>query len=171
MKTKKPKRPMSILQQFILLLLGAAILILCTWCYVCVGHPNLPAFDPLAISGAPDALVADRQYSYLDGKKSGIGYSVGLVANPKYNETSETLAIYMANPADNTVNIKCRLYNTDGTMLAQSGLIKPGEYIQSLDLNGVRNLISETCEVQIMGYEPETYYSAGAFIMEIQPEL
>ncbi len=46
-------------------------------------------------------------------------------------------------------------------MIAETGLIKPGEYLQTIEFSrAVAD--DEPLTFKVMGYEPETYLSAGA---------
>lgn len=53
------------------------------------------------------------------------------------------------------------MLDKDGKVLGETGLVKPGQYVQPLTLDTVPKQ-TETVKVKIMAYEPETYYSAGA---------
>ena len=53
------------------------------------------------------------------------------------------------------------LLDEKGNILGETGLIRPGEYVRTLTLNGeVKPGTPVT--LKIMAYEPETYHSAGA---------
>ena len=56
--------------------------------------------------------------------------------------------------------LKVRVLNSDGNILGESGLIRPGEYVQSVALQTIPSSGSAVA-LKIMAYEPETYYSAG----------
>ena len=69
--------------------------------------------------------------------------------------------VYLTNPAENAVWLKVRLLAADGTLLGETGLIRPGEYVRAVDLTTVPAPGSQI-QLKIMGYEPETYQSAGS---------
>ena len=113
-----------------------------------------PKFDPLAVAGVPD--VADEMgWQELDAKAYRVGICGVLI--PKGNNVD----IWLTNPKENQVWLKVRVFNGNGDILGESGLIRPGEYLQTINLQMVPNSGS-TVALKIMAYEPETYYSAGA---------
>lgn len=70
------------------------------------------------------------------------------------------VAIFLTSDAENNVWLKLRLENSAGEILGETGIIRPGEYVESLKLN--EKAASGDVTLHVMGYEPETYYSAGA---------
>ena len=48
-----------------------------------------------------------------------------------------------------------------GELLGETGLIRPGEYVQSVTFDTVP-ASGATISMKVMAYEPETYHSAGA---------
>ena len=57
--------------------------------------------------------------------------------------------------------LKLRVLTADGTLLGETGLIRPGEYIKSVSLTSeVED--GTAIKLKIMAYEPDTYYSAGS---------
>ena len=70
-------------------------------------------------------------------------------------------AIYLTNPAENKVWLKLRVLDESNNILGETGLIRPGEYVKDVELT--ENLTAGTkIKLKIMGYEPETYFSAGS---------
>ena len=70
-------------------------------------------------------------------------------------------AVYLTNPAENEVRLKLRVLDGNGNILGETGLIRPGEYVKDVVLT--ENLTAGTkIKLKIMGYEPETYFSAGS---------
>ena len=69
--------------------------------------------------------------------------------------------VYFTNPEGNNVWLKLRVMDEEGNILGQTGLIKPGEYVQSITFDTVPEKGAKIA-MKVMGYEPETYYSAGA---------
>lgn len=108
-----------------------------------------PPFEPNAVAGAPQA---PQGYSVLDCK----AYQVGLLG--KLGAQGE---VWFANPEGNTALLKLRVLDERGNILGETGLLRPGEYVRTVEL--VRDLRPGTAvTLKIMGYEPETYFSAGA---------
>ena len=64
-------------------------------------------------------------------------------------------------PAENDAWLKLRITDEAGAILAESGLIKPNEYLQKVQFTRTLEA-GEKISVKIMGYEPDTYLSAGA---------
>ena len=61
---------------------------------------------------------------------------------------------------ENNIWIKLRILDTKGKIIAESGLVKPGEYLKSVKLNKkISN--EEQITYMIIGYEMDTYLSAG----------
>ena len=70
-------------------------------------------------------------------------------------------AVYLTNPAENEVWLKLRVLDENDNILGETGLIRPGEYVKDVALT--ENLTAGTkIKLKIMGYEPETYFSAGS---------
>ena len=45
-------------------------------------------------------------------------------------------------------------------VLGETGLLKPGQYVELVQLND--KATSGDVTLQVMGYQPDTYYSAGS---------
>ena len=61
---------------------------------------------------------------------------------------------------ENNVWIKIRVLNNKEKVIAESGLVKPGEYLKSITLKK-RISNEEKITYMIIGYEIDTYMSAG----------
>lgn len=136
-----------------------------------------PPFEENAQQGEPEA-PQELGYSLLDAQE----YEVGICGAPVMEDGSAVL--YLSNPASNTVWLKVRILDESGQMLGESGLLKPGEYVEAVELINIpetdaleRNAGTSEDEkgepsagqtgdiavvLKIMAYEPDTYYSAGA---------
>ncbi len=114
-----------------------------------------PPFEENAVEGIPQDVAEKFRYASLD---AGV-YIVALCGMPTIEETEATL--YFTDPAENDVWLKVRIYTEKGAMLGESGLLKPGQYVENIHLN---KAILETTPVllKVMAYEPDTYRSAGA---------
>lgn len=113
-----------------------------------------PPFDTMALVGVP-TVPEELGWSELDAT----AFKAALCGDVSVeNNVAE---IWMTNFESNDVWLKLRVLDTKGNILGETGLIKPGEYIQSVTLN--ENLKSGTDIIlKLMAYEPGTYYSAGA---------
>ena len=87
------------------------------------------------------------------------GYNIYIDANPKINNNNK-LTINFISLKENNVWIKIRVLNTNKKIVAESGLIKPGEYLKNIKLNKKLNS-NDNITYEIIGYEIETYLSAG----------
>lgn len=119
-----------------------------------------PPFDPAAQTGTPD-VPKSAGYGDLDAGDFKFYASGNLTA-----ESGKT-DIWLTNPAENNIWLKVRLLDENENVLGESGLIRPGEYVQSIALdNTPQDTISVT--LKIMAYEPSTYRSAGAIALNTE---
>ena len=118
-----------------------------------------PEFEAAAVAGVPE--VPDNM-GYAEIFKDGMTFSAWL-CGAAAQENGEAV-VYFTNPAENTEWLKLRIYSEDNTLLGETGLLKPGEYIRSVPLDGTVSSGSNI-KMRIMGYEPDTYLSAGSVTM------
>lgn len=111
-----------------------------------------PPFDPAAVTGTP---AAPEGYGTVDAP----AYTVALCGAPAVQEGAAQL--WFTNPGQNTVWLKVRIYTPDGILLGESGLLKPGQYVQAVALSPVPDA-GTSIVLKVMAYEPDTYHSAGA---------
>ena len=116
-----------------------------------------PPFDPAAQTGTPD-VPESAGYGELDAGDFKFYAAGNLTA--KNGKTD----IWLTNPEENNIWLKVRLRDKDENILGESGLIKPGEYIQSIELDEIPQGISSVT-LKIMAYAPDTYQSAGAIAL------
>ena len=116
-----------------------------------------PPFDPAACTGTP-VVPPELDWQELDAK----AYQVGIcgVIVPNGNQVD----VWLSNPEGNDVWMKVRILDKFGDILGESGLIQPGEYVQSVQLQSIPESGQEI-QLKIMAYEPETYHSGGAITM------
>lgn len=113
-----------------------------------------PLFDPAAVIGVPE-VPQGLGWSELDAGDFRVGVC-GVVAM-----SGNMADIWLTSPENNNVWLKLRVLDGDGSILGETGLIRPGEYLQRVSLGSVPE--SGTAIVlKIMAYEPQTYHSAGA---------
>ena len=53
------------------------------------------------------------------------------------------------------------MLDANGNTLGETGLIRPGEYVQSVVFETIPE-VGDSIGLKLMAYEPETYYSAGS---------
>ena len=115
-----------------------------------------PPFDATAEQGVP---TVPEELGYSSPFKDGMSYRFSICGNVVVDDGKAV--VYLTNPAENAVWLKVRLLAADGTLLGETGLIRPGEYVRAVDLTTVPASDSQI-QLKIMGYEPETYRSAGS---------
>ena len=121
-----------------------------------------PAFDSAAVEGTP---TAGDELGYMECYQDGMGFRFW--ACGKVMMEGKNANVYLTNPESNNVWIKVRVLDTEGNILGESGLIKPGEYIKSVELSE-QLAVGTSIKLKIMAYEPDTYYSAGAVVLNTQ---
>ncbi len=114
-----------------------------------------PDFDPSAVIGTP----IDAGESWMQVYQEGMNFSAHVCGRVIVNDNSAD--IYFTNDESNDVWMKLRITDSEGNILGETGLIKPGEYVKSVIFDNVPNQGAEI-KMKIMSYEPDTYYSAGA---------
>lgn len=113
-----------------------------------------PPFDAAAVVGTPN-VPDDLGWQELDAK----AYTVGVCG--KFITDGNTADVWLYNPASNSVWLKVRVLDAKGNTFGETGLIKPGEYVQSVTLDSIPKTRS-AITLKLMAYEPDTYRSAGA---------
>lgn len=118
-----------------------------------------PPFEENAVVGTPDV---PEELGYSSPYREGMSYRFSVCGNVRTEE--DTAVIFLTNPEENNVWLKLRIIDEKGSVLGETGLIKPGEYVKSVRL---RYAISSGTKIRlkIMGYEPETYHSAGSVVL------
>lgn len=113
-----------------------------------------PSFDENAVQGTPDA-PENLGWGEIDAQvyKASI-CGVVTVEDGKAD-------VWFANPESNTVWLKLRVLDANGNTLGETGLIRPGEYVQSVVFETIPE-VGDSIGLKLMAYEPETYYSAGS---------
>lgn len=116
-----------------------------------------PPFDENAVYGVPTA-PENLGWGELDAKvyKASV-CGVVIVEDGKAD-------VWLTNPDSNTVWLKLRVLDEQGNILGETGLIKPGEYVQSVNFDTVPT-DGAAITLKLMAYEPETYYSAGSVVL------
>ena len=116
-----------------------------------------PPFEPSAKTGEPqtEMIPEESGYSLLDAQ----AYQAALCGNPGIH--GKEVFLYLTNPETNIIWLKVRIIGESGEILGESGLLKPGEYAESVTLDTVP--AGDTpVQLKLMAYEPDTYHSAGA---------
>ena len=119
-----------------------------------MGEFTPPPFDAAAVIGSP-SVPDGLGWQELDAQ----AYIVGICG--KFIPNGNTADVWLTNPVSNTVWLKVRVLDENGNTLGETGLIKPGEYVQSVTLDTVPKT-GKPIVLKIMAYQPDTYYSEGA---------
>lgn len=113
-----------------------------------------PPFEESAVSGIPD-VPEELGWQELDAQVFRVSVCGAVVLEGNRAD------VWLTNPESNTVWLKLRIMDENGTVLGETGLIRPGEYVQSVTFDTVP-ASGATISMKVMAYEPETYHSAGA---------
>ena len=113
-----------------------------------------PSFDENAVAGIPE-VPENLGWEQLDAQVFRVSVC-GVVA-----AKDGAADIWLTNPRKNDVWLKLRLLDQNGAILGETGLITPGQYVQSVELKEVPGA-GTPIVLKIMAYEPETYHSAGS---------
>lgn len=113
-----------------------------------------PPFETAAQSGMPN--VADESWTQI--YKDGMNFSAHICGKVALNGSSAD--VYFTNDNGNKVWLKLRILDKDDNILAETGLLKPNEYVRTVKFDTVPEN-KASIKLKIMAYEPETYYSAG----------
>ena len=119
-----------------------------------MGEFTPPPFDGGAVVGSP-AVPEGLGWQELDAKV----YKAGICG--KFIPKGNAADVWLTNPESNTVWLKVRVLDEKGNTLGETGIIKPGEYVQSVELDNVPKA-GKPIVLKIMAYQPDTYYSEGA---------
>lgn len=114
-----------------------------------------PPFDDAAVEGTPD-VPEGLGWSELDAQGAFQVSICGAVV-----ASDGKADVWLTNPEKNDVWMKLRITNEAGDIIAESGLVRPGEYLQSITfLTPVA--AGDKITMKVMAYEPDTYLSAGS---------
>lgn len=116
-----------------------------------------PAFDESAQTGVP-SVPEDAGYAQADAEAFQFAAAGSLQVRDR------SVDVWLTNPAGNGVWLKVRILDENGQTLGESGLVKENEYVQSVTLDTIPQN-SGNVSLKIMAYEPDTYYSAGAAVL------
>ena len=122
-------------------------------------HFTPPPFDSAAVSGEPQ-VPAELGWSEMR-IRDGLTASVCGVLDEKDGK----VAVWLYNHPDSDCWLKLRMLDAKGNILGETGLLKPGEYVQYINLDTVPKK-NTTVILKLMGYQSETYYSGGSMGLE-----
>lgn len=118
-----------------------------------------PEFDAAAVKGTLEKTDELKSLGWSTVRADGLPYVAQVCGIVLIEEQEADLWFY--NLPESEAWLKLRITDSKGKIVAETGLIKPGEYLQTVRFN--RDFDDdEAISMKIMGYEPETYMSAGA---------
>ena len=158
-------------EKIILLGLGLAVLVLAAVLVfspspapqTVVGEFTPPPFDAMAVEGTPP-VEFPQIYGTLSLNEAA---SVSLYSAPTVQDGKITVCFY--SKAENTAWVRLRITDENGRLLGQTGLLKPGEYVEHILLENAPR--SSRAVARILTYQPETYYSLGSASANIQLQI
>ena len=118
-----------------------------------------PNFDINAINDKPDI---DEDSGWGKIWQEGMGYHFYFNGKLKLND--QTVDAYFYNPPENNCYLKIRVFNVQGNIIYESGLIRPGEYLKTIKFASYVSA-NENISIKIMSYNPENYTSMGSVIL------
>lgn len=83
-------------------------------------------------------------------------------------ETDDSVKLTVWNSDESSTLIRVRVLDMEGKILGESGLIQPGELLKKIVLD--QPIDKSGLILTIMGYEPDTYYSAGTIKLTVPGE-
>lgn len=141
------------------------IIVLCTYQEpektVVRGEYVAPTFAEDAVSGAPE--VPD-ELGYFAPYAEGMAYRVAACGLPTAADT--TLTVYFTNMEGNEKYLKLRVLDEDGRTLGETGLLRPGEYVETVILSEPVSP-GTVLKYKVLGYEPDDLSSAGSVTLNV----
>lgn len=116
-----------------------------------------PPFDTNAVQGIPD-VPENLGWEEVDAQ----AYKASICG--KVIPNGDTADVWFTNPESNSVWLKLRVLDTQGNVIGETGIIKPGEYVQEVTFTKTPQ-VGDSIVLKLMAYEPETYYSAGSITL------
>lgn len=120
-----------------------------------------PEFDNTAVQGTPEV---DASLGYWELYQEGMAYRVALCGEPTFRENE--LTVYFTNSASNEKYLKLRVLDEKGNTLGETGVLRPGEYVQSVTLTK-KVKPGAKLTLKVLSFEPEDYTSAGSVLINV----
>lgn len=150
-------------EQKLFVALGAACLISLIAMAIILANPKRvetpfepPAFEQSVQEGEPK-VPENLGWKLL--YQEGMQFKAGICGILKFEE--KVAQVYFTNPAENSVYMKLRITDQKGKILAESGLLKPGEYLKTIEFTARPNA-GQKISMKVMTYEPADFTSAGS---------
>ncbi len=160
-KTAKQSKIIYLLMAVLAASVVFMIVALCTDKGPTVGEFVPPAFESAAVQGVPQV---DESLGYTELYRDGMAYRVWICGIVTMD--AGDAIVNFTNVAENTKYLKLRVTNESGEILGETGLLKPGEYVERVMLTSTPS-VGTKLKLKIMGYEPQDYTSAGAVTLNV----
>ena len=177
MKRTQKQRPYTDRKKKILIILVPAILIIIAAMLIISGifirKNNIsktaefvpPEYESMAQEGIPSL---DESYLYGEvPTKFNYGFSMAMNL---YMQKDKSLNVYFTNPATNTMLLRIVVEDSStGEKLYESGVLKPGQYIESLQ-PADKDMINKAYDVtvRVYAYKPDSWYSGGTTTAQLK---
>jgi hypothetical protein len=126
-----------------------------------------PPFETQAARGTPSP-GENFGYSQISDRR---GIFIVRIASVLYQQEDGSLKIFFTNPLENDVYLLCDIKTAKGDVLYKSGLLRPGEYLESVyPVTEIKNE-AVNVEVNVYALNPEDFTSEGTISMDniLQP--
>ena len=120
-----------------------------------------PDFDVAAKKGYPTVTDPAAQFQKVTASEN---FAFSMCLCPTYENGAARICF--ASEITNQAYLLIRLYDADGELIGQSGLVKPGQYVESVAISLVPTKDMDI-SAKIFSYEPNTYYSMGTVSGEL----
>ena len=119
----------------------------------------MPDIEKNVLTGVPQ-LTDEYKYNSIDVKE---GYLVSLAGSPKIID--QKLYLYFTSDNSNEFMFRLKVFYNNKE-IGSTGLIEPGKYIEAINLKDDK--YSGKLTLKIMGYEKDTYQSAGTISLNLE---
>lgn len=121
-----------------------------------------PTFDESAVQGTPEV---NANLGYIELYREGMTYRVSLCGEPTVE--GNELTVYFTNSESNEKYLKLRVLDAKGNTLGETGVLRPGEYVQTVTLEK-KVAPGTSLKLKVLSFEPEDYTSAGSVVLNVQ---
>lgn len=116
---------------------------------------QMPSVELNAVTGIP---APPSELGWTEVKQDDMPYRLYICGVCDVSDDG-SVDVWFYNPDDNQALLTLNVYQDDD-LLCETGFLKPGEYLESVQLSSVP-ADGSAITYQIVGYEPDTYYSLG----------
>lgn len=162
------KKPIKKKQNTVPILCGVFAVVLVTMIVaLCIpktapkGEFTPPAFEAAAMKGTP---TVDAKLAYQEVYTDGMAYRLSVCCVPTIS--GKDLTVYFTSAEGNEKYLKLRVLDEKGNILGETGLLKAGEYVETITLSKALSAGTKI-KLKVMGYEPENYSSAGSMAVNV----